>query len=89
MIINLGGLVFATDLKESCKHIEYLYSEYDTQVFKLKIDRTLKPPFYELFIQYEELCGDKWRTLNSKIAGSSKLSKIGKFIEENIYQSGN
>ena len=86
MIINLGGLVFATDLKESCKHIEYLYSEYDTQVFKLKIDRTLNPPFYELFIQYEELCGDKWRTLNSKIAGSSKLSKIDKFIEENSYQ---
>lgn len=86
MIINLGGLVFATDLKKSCKHIEYLYSEYDTQVFKLKIDRTLKPPFYELFIEFEELCGDKWRTLNSNIASSSKLCKIAKFIEENIYQ---
>lgn len=91
MIINLGGLVFVTSERESDKYIEVLRSEYDTGNYKLIINNTIRPIFYELFFEWEEqqlIRNDlKWRTLHTNIFSSGKLSKIEKYIRENIYKN--
>lgn len=90
MIMNLGGLVFVTSERESSKHYEVLRTEYNTENYKLIINNTLRPTFYELFLEWEELRvvnnEPKWRTLHTNLWSSGKLWKIEKYISENIYK---
>ena len=46
MILTTEKLVFVTDPDESDKNIENLVTEFNTNLYRIKIDRTLKPPYY-------------------------------------------
>lgn len=80
MIIQAKKMVFVTDPDESDSYIEYLSTEYCTNQYVIKIDRTMKPPYYQLFHVWKE--GN--RMLNRHLFSSSKLDKIVKYIDENI-----
>lgn len=80
MILTTDRMVFVTDPEDSDKHIENLRTEYNTNQYRIKIDRTLNPPYYELFHEWKE---DK-RILNDRLFASGKPEKIINYINENI-----
>jgi len=85
MIQNIGGIVFATSDRESDKYIEVLRAEHNFDEYVLKIDRTLRPPQYALFLEYEERRPDgSWRTLRRRLFESSQMWKIEDFIKNHI-----
>jgi hypothetical protein len=73
-------MVFVTDGDNSDKYIEELITEHNTIHYKLKIDRTLKPPEYELFREWVE---DK-RRLHALLFSSSKIEKVIRYVNENL-----
>lgn len=80
MILTTGKIVFVTDSDDSDEYIENLRTEYGTNQYCIKIDRTLKPPYYELFQEWKE----GKRKLNRRLFASSKLEKITNYIIKNI-----
>lgn len=53
MILTTDKMVFVTDLENSDEYIENLITEYGTNQYRIKVDRTLNPPYYQLF--YEQI----------------------------------
>lgn len=85
MIQNIGGIVFATSDRESDKYIEVLRAEHNLDKYILKIDRTLRPPEYRLFLEYEERQADSsWRTFRHRLFETSKMWKLDNFIKTHI-----
>ena len=80
MIIRTDKMLFITDPDNSDKSIENLLTEHDTQVYRIKIDRTMWSPWYQLFRGRKEGKRQLWEELFC----SSKLEKIVKFINENF-----
>lgn len=80
MVLTAKRMVFVTDPDDSDKYIENLRTEYGTNQYRIKIDRTLQPPYYELFHEWKE----GKRQLNSCLFSSSKLEKVVNYINENI-----
>lgn len=80
MILTTDKMVFVTDEDDSDKYIENLITEYGTNQYRIKIDHTLSPPYYQLFHEWKE----GKRKLNRELFSSSKLRKIVNFINENI-----
>lgn len=80
MILTTDKMVFVTDQEDSDKYIENLRTEYNTNQYRIKIDRTLSPSYYELFHEWKE----GKRKLNNLLFSSSKLEKIVSYINENI-----
>lgn len=80
MILTTGKILFVTDSDDSDCHIENLRTEYKTNIYCIKIDRTLKPPYYQLFHE----CKEGKRKLHRELFSSSKLENIVKYISENI-----
>lgn len=80
MILKCKKMVFVTDEDDSDKYIENLRTEYGTNLYRIKINRTLNPPYYQLFHEWKE----GKRILNRELLSSSKLEKIVNFIDENI-----
>lgn len=73
-------MVFVTDKDNSDKYIEELITEHDTLHYRLIIDRTLRPPEYELFREWTE----GKRKLHTRLFSSSKREKIIRYINENL-----
>ena len=85
MIQNFGGVVFATSDRESDKYIEVLRAEHNLDRYVLNVNKTLHPPQYELFYEYEEQRPDaSWRTLRRRLFESSQMWKIENFIKKQI-----
>lgn len=80
MILTTGKIVFVTDSDDSDCYIENLRTEYNTNLYCIKIDRTLKPSYYQLFHEWKE----GKRKLNRRLFASSKLEKITNYIIKNI-----
>lgn len=80
MILATERMVFVTDPEDSDKFIENLRTEYNTNQYRIRIDRTFKAPYYELFHEWKE----GKRNLNRELFASSKLKKIINYINENI-----
>lgn len=80
MILTTGKIAFVTDSDDSDEYIENLRTEYGTNQYRITINRTLKPPYYQLFHEWKE----GKRKLNRKLFASSKLEKIVNYINENI-----
>lgn len=80
MILTTRKMIFVTDPDDSDKYIENLRTEHDTNQYRIKIDRTIKPPYYELFREWKE----NKRMLNDRLFASGKLEKIVKYINENL-----
>lgn len=80
MILATDKMVFVTDQDNSNEYIERLITEYGTNQYCIKIDRTLNPPYYQLSHEWKE----GKRKLNRELFSSSKLGKIVNYINENI-----
>lgn len=80
MILATDKMVFVTDQDNSDEYIENLITEYGTNQYRIKIDRTLSPPYYQLFHEWKE----GKRQLNNCLFASSKLEKIVNYINQNI-----
>lgn len=80
MILTTGKIVFVTDSDDSDGYIENLRTEYNASLYCIKIDRSLKPPYYQLFHEWKE----GKRKLNRLLFASGKLEKILKYVSENI-----
>ena len=72
MILTTDKMVFVTNQDNSDEYIENLITEYGTNQYRIKIDRTLSPPYYQLFYEWKE----GKRTLNNHLFSSSRLEKI-------------
>ena len=83
MILTTDKMVFVTNQDNSDEYIENLITEYGTNQYRIKIDRTLSPPYYQLFHEWKE----GKRQLNNCLFASSKLEKLVNYINQNI-QSG-
>ena len=80
MILTTDKMVFVTNQDNSDEYIENLITEYGTNQYRIKIDRTLSPPYYQLFPEWKE----GKRQLNNCLFASSKLEKIVNYINQNI-----
>ena len=80
MILTTDKMVFVTDQDNSDEYIENLITEYGTNQYCIKIDRTLNPPYYQLFHEWKK----GKRQLNSYLFASSKLENIVNYINQNI-----
>lgn len=80
MLLTTDKMVFVTDLENSDEYIENLITEYGTNQYRIKVDRTLNPPYYQLFYEWKE----GKRTLNNHLFSSSRLEKIVDYINHNI-----
>lgn len=54
MILTTDKMVFVTDLENSDEYIENLITEYGTNQYRIKVDRTLNPPYYQLFYEWKK-----------------------------------
>lgn len=80
MILTTDKMVFVTNQDNSNEYIENLITEYGTNQYRIKIDRTLSPPYYQLFHEWKE----GKRQFNNCLFASSKLEKIVNYINQNI-----
>ena len=80
MILATKRMVFVTDEDDSDEYIENLRTEYATNCYCIQINRTLRPPYYQLFHEWKE----GKRKLHSLLFDSSKIEKIVNFIDINI-----
>ena len=80
MILTTDKMVFVTDRDKSDEYIENLITEYGTNQYRIKIDRTVSPPYYQLFHEWKE----GKRQLNNLLFASSKLEKVVNYINQNI-----
>lgn len=80
MILTTDKMVFVTNQDNSDEYIENLITEYGTNQYRIKIDRTLSPPYYQLFHEWKE----GKRQLNNCLFASSKLEKIVNYMNQNV-----
>lgn len=80
MILTTEKMIFVTDPEDSNRCIENLRTEYNTNRYRIKIDRTLNPPYYELFHEWKE----GKRVFNDRLFASSRQEKIVNYINKNI-----
>lgn len=80
MILTTKKMVFVTDPEDSNEYIENLRTEYNTNQYRISIDRTLKPPYYELFQEWKE----GKRKLHTLLFSSCKIEKVTNYLDENI-----
>ena len=80
MIVQTKRMLFVTDKEISNESIEVLISEHNTLNYKITIDRTLHPPYYQFFHWWK----DKGRALHDILYASSKLDKIRSLINNNV-----
>ena len=80
MILTTDKMVFVTNQDSSDAYIENLITEYGTNQYCIKIDRTLSPPYYQLFHEWKE----GKRQLNNCLFASNTLEKIVGYINRNI-----
>lgn len=80
MILITDKMVFVTNQDNSDEYIENLITEYGTNQYRIKMDRTLNPPYYQLFHEWKE----GKRQLNDCLFAAGKLEKIVSFVNKNI-----
>lgn len=57
-IIHIGRAIFVKDEDGSDAFIENYRAEFDMLFYRLKIDKTLSPPYYEIFREFK--VGKRW-----------------------------
>lgn len=75
--VNKG--VFVLDPEESDKILRYV-TEIGLQTWVIKVDNTLRPPYYEFFREWKE----GKRILNERLFATSKPDKMINFINQYI-----
>lgn len=76
-----NNILFITDTKRTRERgMEQLMAEHNGRTFRISIDRTLLPPYYELFEEYEE----DGRLLHNRLYASTKIQKLTDWITKNL-----
>lgn len=75
MIITKRAL-FVLDYDSSDKVIQHYRTEVDLMELEIKMDNTMRPPYYEVFKWFK----DGKRKVNERLFGSSHMDKIISFI---------
>ena len=71
-IIKFGFVIFVKDEDASDDLIQIFRAEHGPNRYRLKVDRTLKPPYYELFTDYSS----NGREMSTKLFATSSLEKL-------------
>lgn len=74
-IFKIGEIIFVRDDMESNRYIEKYRAEIGPKALLLNIDKTLNPPYYELF----EVWNDAGREWHRKIFATSRIEKLKAF----------
>jgi hypothetical protein len=72
-IIKFGDVLFVKDEECSDELIQHYRAENDGNNYRIKVDRTLNPPYYELFLDYKQ----NGRPTSLRLFATSQLEKIG------------
>ena len=73
-IIKFGTVIFVIDEDRSDKLIQHYRAEHDGNNYRIKVDKTLNPPYYELFLDYKQ----NGRPTSLRLFATSELEKIGR-----------
>lgn len=71
-IIKFGNVIFVKDEDASDDLIQVFRAEHGLNRYRLKVDRTLKPPYYELFTDFRS----NGREMSTKLFATSSLEKL-------------
>lgn len=71
-IITIGRAIFVKDEDGSDALIENYRAEFDLNFYRLKIDKTLNPPYYEIFREFK--VGKRW--MHERVFATSSLTTL-------------
>lgn len=71
-IIKIGDVIFVKDDDTSDGLIDHYVAEHNMNRYRIKVDRTLKPPYYELFTDFKS----NGRMMSNRLFATSDLNKI-------------
>ena len=74
-IIKIGSFIFVLDDEKSDAYIQ-TYRAEDGKNYRIKVDNTLHPPYYEVFEDYRE----KGREWSRKLFATSSYDKLVKWL---------
>ena len=72
-IIKFGTVIFVKDEDRIDKLIQHYMAEHDGNNYRIKVDGTLRPPYYELFLDFKK----NGRPTSIRLFATSQLEKIG------------
>ena len=75
-IIQFGFVIFVKDEDASDDLIQIFRAEHGLNRYRLKVDRTLKPPYYELFTDFRS----NGREMSTKLFATSSLEKLRNYF---------
>ena len=83
-IIKFGDVIFVKDEESSDGLIDHYIAEHGLNNYRIKVDNTLNPPYYELFVDYERREPDgRKRRVHDRLFATSNIDKIGSYYFNN------
>ena len=73
-IIEFDTVKVVIDEERRDKLIQHYMAAHDGNNYRIKVDRTLRPPYYELFLDYKQ----NGRPTSLRLFATSELEKIGR-----------
>ena len=74
-IIKLGDVIFVIDEERSDKYIQHYRAEHNGNNYRIKVDKTLNPPYYELFQDWKQ----NGRPTSLRLFATSDINKIATY----------
>lgn len=82
MILKTNKMLFVTFPEDSSNYIEHLRTEYNTDIYLIKVDRTegTHRSFYDLFRMHK----NGKQELHEHLFSTSKIDKLVRYINDNL-----
>lgn len=74
-IIKCGDVIFVIDEERSDKYIQHYRAEHNGNSYRIKVDKTLNPPYYELFLDWKQ----NGRPTSLRLFATSDINKIATY----------
>ena len=74
-IIKIGDVIFVIDEERSDKYIQHYRAEHNGSNYRIKVDKTLNPPYYELFLDWKQ----NGRPTSLRLFATSDINKIATY----------
>ena len=74
-IIKFGDVIFVIDEERSDKYIQHYRAEHTGNNYRIKVDKTLNPPYYELFLDWKQ----NGRPTSLRLFATSDINKIATY----------
>lgn len=74
-IIKFGDVIFVIDEERSDKYIQHYRAEHNGYNYRIKVDKTLNPPYYELFLDWKQ----NGRPTSLRLFATSDINKIATY----------